>query len=242
MKSVFQQKKTDILRKFNTENLDASPKGSPDEDILDLLNLINSHAELVTTSSCSGRMSVYVESEIAHNIGGKGGGGKWLMVKHEPWDIPAKNSMVLKELFGKYSLKTSDSKNSEKGRLIHFKFEPMILHILAKTVSTARTFLTTALSCSFRESGLILSKKNIVIAVRSSIGFSCPIGYLRKEQDIEFIQLLVNESYLYLLIDMANKRFKENKKRKEKLYKSIASWITEKSKINMEDNNGTLIE
>ncbi|KAG5513375.1 hypothetical protein PMAC_001438 [Pneumocystis sp. 'macacae'] len=241
MKSIFQQKKADILRKFNTRNLDASPKGSPDEAILDLLNLINSHTELVTTSSCSGRISIYVESEIVHNIGGKGIGGKWLMVKHEPWNMRAENSTILRELFGKYPLRTIDSKSSEKGRLIHFKFEPMILHILAETISTARVFLTNALSCNFRESGLILSKKNIVIAVRSSIGFSCPIGYLKKEQDIEFIQLLVSESYLYLLIDMANKRFRENKRRKDMLYEKISSWIMDKSKIDVKNNSESLI-
>ncbi|KAG4304496.1 hypothetical protein PORY_002206 [Pneumocystis oryctolagi] len=241
MSSVFQRKKTNILNKFNTGHTDASPKGFPDEPILDLLNLINLHPELVTTSSCSGRLCVYVESEIADNIGGKGAGGKWLMVKHEMWNESTKDSEILKEILGEYPfVKAVDSKDSEKGRLIHFKFEPMvlvsfftlfmlislkILHILAETVPTARTFLTYALSSSFRESGLILSKKNTVITIRSSIGFDCPIGYLKKEQNIEFIQLLVNESYLYLLVDMANRRFKENKRRKDMLYKNLSNWI-----------------
>ncbi|KAG4302451.1 hypothetical protein PCK1_001287 [Pneumocystis canis] len=236
MKSRFQKKKLNILYKFNNINLDTSKKGTLDEPIIDLLNLINSNSELVTTSSCSGRISIFVESEMTQNIGGKGLGGQWLMVRHEPWDNVIEK-FILKEIFGNYHIKTTHSNELIGGRLIHFKFEPMInpkiLHILAETLSTARNFLTCALSSNFRESGLILSKKNIIIAVRSSIGFSCPIGYLRKEQDTEFIQLLVDETYLCLLIDMANKRFEENKKRRDMLYKNISDWIIDTSKVDM---------
>ncbi|QSL65518.1 hypothetical protein MERGE_002831 [Pneumocystis wakefieldiae] len=186
MKSEFQKKKENILNKLKAEGPDSSPKGFPDEHIVSLLNLINYHPHLVTTSSCSGRIAVYVESEIANNIGGKGLGGKWLMVQHEPWDDHLENLDILAKICGGYPFKTVDFDDSKKGLLIHFKFEPLILHILSETISTARTFLISALSSSFRESGLILSKKNIIIAIRSSIGFSCPIGYLKKEQNVEY--------------------------------------------------------
>ncbi|EMR10397.1 hypothetical protein PNEG_01112 [Pneumocystis murina B123] len=237
MRSEFQKKKANILNKLNAEGLDSSPKGFPDEPIVSLLDLINHHPHLVTTSSCSGRIAIYVESEIANNIGGKGLGGKWLMVQHEPWDDYLENLDILAKICGKYPVKTIDFNDSKKGPLIHFKFEPMILHIMSETISTARAFLISALSSSFRESGLILSKNNIIIAIRSSIGFSCPIGYLKKEQDVEFVQLLVDEKYLYLLIDMANKRFKENERRRDMLYRSISGWIMKESEMSMENKN-----
>jgi len=40
---------------------DASPKGSIDIHIMPLINRLNTHADVVTTSSCSGRISVFLE-------------------------------------------------------------------------------------------------------------------------------------------------------------------------------------
>lgn len=113
----FTQKKRyilDQLAQTDAENTDASPKGTVDEHLLGLINLINLHPDMVTTSSCSGRLSVFLEGEksiINHGsnrgsqqqqqqeeeeedevesrekIGGKGAGGKWLYVTHEPEDV-----------------------------------------------------------------------------------------------------------------------------------------------------------
>ncbi|KTW28578.1 hypothetical protein T552_01839 [Pneumocystis carinii B80] len=240
MRPEFQKKKAAILKKFKTEGLDPSPKGCPDEPIISLLDLINHHPHLVTTSSCSGRIAIYVESDVANSIGGKGLGGRWLMVRHEPWEDGLEDLDILSKICGEYPVRRVDFKESKRGRLIHFKFEPMILHIMSETISTARAFLSSALSSKFRESGLILSKKNNIIAVRSSIGFSCPIGYLKKEENVEFVELLVDEKYLYLLIDMANKRFKENERRRDMLYKNISGWIMKESEIDMENKEEIL--
>ena len=60
MAASFDEAKRGVLAK-----IDISSKGSFDEPILDLLSLINSHRDLVTTSSCSGRIAVFVSKAAA---------------------------------------------------------------------------------------------------------------------------------------------------------------------------------
>jgi tRNA wybutosine-synthesizing protein 3 len=89
---------------------DLSPKGSIDEGIRDLIDEINGLQGYVTTSSCAGRICVFLEGKKVQEdsnvngeegvediekadvntvatttagIGGKGGGGKWLFVSHD---------------------------------------------------------------------------------------------------------------------------------------------------------------
>ncbi|KAK6533258.1 hypothetical protein TWF694_002211 [Orbilia ellipsospora] len=105
----FAAKKRSILDGL-ASGADASPKGNVDIHILPIMEFLNSCDGMVTTSSCSGRLSVYLEgnkydpstSEASHRssdghinsdrsseisnvatIGGKGGGGRWLFVTHD---------------------------------------------------------------------------------------------------------------------------------------------------------------
>ncbi|PGH29531.1 tRNA wybutosine-synthesizing protein 3 [[Emmonsia] crescens] len=69
----FEAKKQKILRDLSVpdeEYTDLSPKGSVDAGIRDLIHNINQIPGLVTTSSCAGRISVFLEG------GGRGGEGK----------------------------------------------------------------------------------------------------------------------------------------------------------------------
>jgi len=111
--AAFLAKKSRILSQLSVpdaEYTDASPKGSVDEGIRHLIDEINGRDGLVTTSSCAGRVSVFVEGskkgdggqrvveggdaeagnrgeeKPASAVGGKGGGGTWLFVSHEKVD------------------------------------------------------------------------------------------------------------------------------------------------------------
>lgn len=117
---AFAHKKQKILAQLAVPDVkytDASPKGSVDAGIRHLIDQINhgdAHAGLVTTSSCAGRVSVYLEGRkaspsaaaagdgygaLAGGVGGRGddvpavvgassaggkGGGEWLFVSHDP--------------------------------------------------------------------------------------------------------------------------------------------------------------
>jgi hypothetical protein len=137
----FTAKKAKILSQLSTpeaDYTDASPKGSVDAGIRDLIDEINARDGLVTTSSCAGRVSVFVEgsktprgpdvetdrSKPASAVGGKGGGGTWLFVSHDPVDGEVlRTDGDVARLFGF----DEDNNGGRVGmRLIHFKFEPMV--------------------------------------------------------------------------------------------------------------------
>jgi tRNA wybutosine-synthesizing protein 3 len=132
---------------------DLSPKGSVDEGIRDLIDEINALTGCVTTSSCAGRISVFLEgrkSTFSGNfdcdrivnggrveaaskgagIGGKGGGGRWLFVSHDPVDVQ-QHAGTWTELFGMQSGQSRGEEllslsTTRDTRLIHYKFEPMV--------------------------------------------------------------------------------------------------------------------
>lgn len=130
---------------------DLSPKGSVDEGIRDLIGEINQIEGYVTTSSCAGRTSIFVEGkkntetdiseeaedekgegelETRAGVGGKGGGGKWLYVSHAPLDW-RNHERKLAELFGMRRRNADLDRDLHCGdpgweRWVHFKFEPMV--------------------------------------------------------------------------------------------------------------------
>lgn len=176
--SAFTLRKQKILSQLalpDEQYTDASPKGSVDARIRALIDQINStYAGLVTTSSCAGRVSVYLEgrkaalstagerfveddggrsmeaaaasgsgsgngsaaSASASFAGGKGG-GEWLFVSHDPIQPSEYRDGVAGEGYEKLllgengGLPTSGNGLDGAARLIHFKFEPMVMVIAA---------------------------------------------------------------------------------------------------------------
>lgn len=166
----------ELLERPDEEYTDASPKGAVDEGVRPLLDVINKLDGFVSTSSCAGRVAVFLEgrkgaappgdersapldsdtpvsalapapaSTIA-SAGGKGGGGKWLFVSHDPLvngvaadsTSPPQHSSYSgtdwAEVFGlekdevaaKVDEETvQDNVEQDEERLVHFKFEPMV--------------------------------------------------------------------------------------------------------------------
>ena len=146
MASRFDTRKQKILEQLDApegEYHDLSPKGSIDAPIRDLISEINGFEGIVTTSSCSGRISVFLEGRKADSDalkpaeegedsragpGGKGGGGTWLFISHDPVDVP--DTASSSDLLSKLSLEKATSDAPKKldvhRRFIHLKFEPMV--------------------------------------------------------------------------------------------------------------------
>lgn len=141
----FTEKKTKILEQLSVPDAqytDLSPKGTVDKGIRHLIDEINSTSGFVTTSSCAGRVSVFQEGRKAPlpaggdadvdegpsaqvaGVGGKGAGGTWLFVSHDP--VEGQDWVT--------DLQLVDEHGSQDGksRLIHFKFEPMVGNPLLK--------------------------------------------------------------------------------------------------------------
>lgn len=111
--AAFGEKKAQILEQLSrpeADYADLSPKGSVDEGIRGLIREVNGVGGFVTTSSCAGRVSVFVEGRRTADLaaaaaaekeeeegdeesgrrqqlatpGGKGGGGTWAFISHDP--------------------------------------------------------------------------------------------------------------------------------------------------------------
>ena len=183
-----------------SEYTDKSPKGSVDSQITNLIAEINGYEGFVTTSSCSGRVSVYVEGSSGGDgtgeaelkptatVGGKGG-GRWIYVNHEPIETHRgkddDDDYHYTKLFGLTPSQPNNSTSiaTTKPRLIRLSFEPFILHVMCASLHHAKPLLAAAVSSGFRESG-VQSLKNLtdgevcpMVAVRSAgLGFESVVG------------------------------------------------------------------
>ncbi|OCK79760.1 hypothetical protein K432DRAFT_435162 [Lepidopterella palustris CBS 459.81] len=237
MPPQFKAKKEKILQQLNVpteEYNDLSPKGSIDAAIRTLVDEINHLDGLVTTSSCAGRISVFLEgrkrySSAPDNLeenqparaGPRGkGGGVWLYCSHSPVEVPKKSSAFhFLSLFGMITPSGLEDINHTEGRrYIHLKFEAMILHVLTASLDHAQKVLSAALGAGFRESGAVslsscgpAETHHPMVAVRSAgLSFDAIIGY--QNPDDSCISM-VDEGYLRTLVGLANERFNINTER-----------------------------
>lgn len=148
MQARFETKKAQIVQRLarpEHEYNDSSPKGSVDESIRELVNEINSTPGYVTTSSCSGRVAVYLEgpkhdkstnetqnrraneANRSSSTSGKGG-GRWLFTSHNPVDITDfdNESSIYSLLDIEPAQSLSFPVHGQKNQLVHLKFEPMV--------------------------------------------------------------------------------------------------------------------
>lgn len=252
----FQRKKQEILRLLSEPDYDdASPKGSVDAEIRDFIDEINHIDSLVTTSSCSGRISVFLEGQkhdsqqtageseertAYASQGGKGGGGRWLYVSHQPVLSLGNDEDDETSLMSLFNLRTRGLKREMHGtnRFVHLKFEPMILHILVATLPEAQKVLAAAQQAGFRESGIgSLQGESgpVMVAVRTTgLAFDNIVGMLNDagSGDQENLCALVDEEYLRLLVEMTNDKFRVNTARTQRFRKLLIEAFDTKFKDN----------
>jgi tRNA(Phe) wybutosine-synthesizing methylase Tyw3 len=183
--SAFDASKASILHNINA-GVDFSFKGSIDAPILELVNFLNGLNNYYTTSSCSGRASVFRSGNSAKHI-------HWLLVRHR---LISKAELVtaLQEL--------TPGEDFTDG-LVTLKCEPFILHINCRDIESARSLHEVVTLCGFRESGIKLGNKKVILAVRTTA--NCMELPLAKGNS-----LLVSDSYLDLIIGECNARLASN--------------------------------
>jgi tRNA wybutosine-synthesizing protein 3 len=281
---AFLSKKRKILLMLHPSSQDdysdKSPKGSVDTKISSLINEINAYPGLVTTSSCAGRVSAFLEgaktsssatsgtSERAEDgddieqqqdrnadvraksspvsvPGGKGLGGRWLFVSHEPLENSPLRSpgMAWSEVFNlsPYQYGSDVQEHIKKSdtilpRLIKFAFEPLILHVLCADLRHAAPLLAAAMNAGFRESGVQSLKgtdagerggggDGVMVGIRTAgLGMESLIGVLegrRDDEGEEICRAIVAEDYLDLLVRVSEERFRANEERRERLRKEL---------------------
>lgn len=140
-----------------------------------------------------------------------------MFVSHDPVVVEGADVRNLLGLHG-------DGTDHEGGRggvarLVHFKFEPMILHVLTASLEHAQVLLRCGLQAGFRESGAVNVTSTTaeavtpIVAIRSmGLSFESLIGL----QEDGITKCTVSDDYLDSLVRIANERFEENRKRIER--------------------------
>lgn len=222
---VFDSAKRTILFKLR-ELIDYSPKGSIDAPIARFVPRLNAVPELVTTSSCSGRIAVYAhdgghgapptavvdndddgdaagEPSAGAPGGSTKGAGAWLLVTHED---PLTEAGLSDALAG----------SAYPDAVL--KVEPFILHVQARDLPAARRLLHVAIAAGFRESGITVGARGkTIVAVRttaSSLEVPLRAGG----------RTIVDAAYARELVAIANERFAEIGARRARF---IAAFVAE---------------
>lgn len=168
--------------------LDKSKKGSIDKEIRPLVDLINKNPNYYTTSSCSGRIVLLSKKSEKKQE------AEWLLISHKSIDLSA----VKKAL--------SNIPENE----VWFRFEPLITHVAARTIEDAQKLIDNARAVGFKRSGIQSTRKKIVIEIASTEIIDAIIADKGK--------LLVDEDYLKILIEKANKKIEKNKNKIKRFY------------------------
>ncbi|XP_017201660.1 tRNA wybutosine-synthesizing protein 3 homolog isoform X2 [Oryctolagus cuniculus] len=94
------------------------------------------------------------------------------------------------------------------------KFEPFVLHVQCRQLRDAQILHAVAINSGFRNSGITVGKRGkTILAVRSTHGLEVPLSHNGK--------LMVTEEYVDFLLNIANQKMEENKKRIERFYSCL---------------------
>lgn len=208
---------------------DKSPKGSVDAPIHHLVDLINHHSSISTLSSCSGRISIFNPNAIVQQAqetppvnlepdhapfteaSGKGR-GTWVFVSHD---------LVDPELIIQAIYSDGDQNHPTLGDVQPFtlRFEPMLLHIAARSLPVGQALLQLALECGFRESGLIVTEKRVTIAIRSHSLALC-VPFL-PPSSFPSSPFCLTPDYVRAITQECNQRLNQNWNHLNRLYHAI---------------------
>uniref|UniRef100_A0A8C8RIE9 tRNA wybutosine-synthesizing protein 3 homolog n=1 Tax=Pelusios castaneus TaxID=367368 RepID=A0A8C8RIE9_9SAUR len=177
---------------------DGSRKGSVDQAIAELVQLLNGHERFCTTSSCAGRLLLAQAS--VPGISGyevQKQNCSWLMVSHQ--------ACTKEDVMTALQKATGDAV---------FKFEPFILHVQCQELQDAQFLHSVAIDSGFRNSGITVGRRGkIMMAVRSTHCLEVPLSHMG--------ELMVTEEYVDFLVQIANRKMEENIKRIDRFFSCL---------------------
>ena len=192
-------------------SLDKSPKGFVDPLILPFMEVINKSKSFSTTSSCSGRIAIFAEKSSEKQ-------GFWLFVSHEPHnDI---NSLFKHKVVVQNNWNIADFEGMQ---MISFKFEPFILHVSSPNAEAGQELLNVVFEAGYRTSGLVNGKKRCMVVIKDTLKIDSPIGYYDSVTDT--VNLIVENTYLELLLALGNEKFHANNAKMAKLLNCLKLFL-----------------
>lgn len=187
----------------SSRKTDLSKKGSVDKDIEEIVRDINLQDCYFTTSSCSGRIILLDENPDVSLVQKQN--CSWLMVTH---DLCRRE-----DVFSGLQKASGDAV---------LKFEPFVLHVQCRTLGDAQLLHGVAINSGFRNSGITVGKKGkIIMAVRSTHCLEVPLSHKAK--------CLVSEEYIDFLVQTANQKMEENKKRIVRFYRCLQTALHQRN-------------
>ncbi len=194
-----EQKKYSLSALSAQEYRDKSKKGSVDVQILPLLDIINAHPDYYSTSSCAGRITLFVEPSSLKKYD-----GRWLLCTHD--------ELSFKELSEALPLISSTHE------MVLFEQEGGILHICCRTLEAAQLLVDVAKFCGLKRSGIMSTRRRVMVELLNTERVETIIAKGGK--------LLVPESYLEELRLLGNTRLKRARKKMEKLREKISAGLS----------------
>ncbi len=173
---------------------DNSDIGKWDSRIKNLCEKINKREEYYTTSSCAGRIVLIKQAEKKQE-------GLFLFRTHS------------KITFNELKKELVKITNTNKKDLIYFRMEQCILHVACKTLSSAQNLLDKAKLAGWKNSGIMAINNRIVLEMRSTEHIELPI--------INQGKILVDDEFLKLLVNEANRKLERTWEKVKKLEKLI---------------------
>jgi len=175
----FDRSKASIIQKLSKE--DKSRKGDVDVDAWPIMNVLNSSKDFYTTSSCSGRISLFRES-----LSKKKFDSGWLFVKH--------GEVIKEDILSSLKKVPLDT--------IWFRQEAPIFHVACRNLDSALLLIELCRDLGFKHSGIIGVSRRVMVEVIFNEKFDCPIS--------ENGSLLVSSIHLDLLVRKANEKLRIN--------------------------------
>jgi tRNA wybutosine-synthesizing protein 3 len=185
-------------KKMALQKPDKSKKGDVDEAIRKLCDVINKTPNYYTTSSCAGRIVLFMQP-----ASGKKQDSEWILASHE-----AVSAEKVIGALNKYLEKCGKER-------VWLKEEGLILHVNCRTLDHATKFLQVVRDFGLKRSGIISIGKKIIIEMLDSEKVEALVT-----KDGE---LIVDERYIALLVDEANKKLLDTHKKIDALEKIIST-------------------
>ncbi|KAL0023672.1 hypothetical protein WJX77_012323 [Trebouxia sp. C0004] len=196
MLDPFEQRQQQVLDALSSQETDKSRAGGVDARITLLVDGMNRHLHLYTTSSCSGRISVFAEPSAATRAAGKKG-GEWVYATHDLAHGPDVLACIKQRMMS--------------GAKLIFRFEPFILAAECRDMPTAQQLVSVAREAGFRESGVTATKARIIAGIRCSLRLEVPVA--------DAGRMLVDKDYLQkYLVDFGNEKMEANWARTTRLH------------------------
>ncbi|NPA86305.1 MAG: hypothetical protein GXO42_02835 [bacterium] len=182
---AWQQKKQRALAGLQ----EALQRGEVDEDILPLLQIINSSENFFTTSSCAGR----------------------IMVMEKPPTESKPETRVLGKWHREVTLEEVKQAVSQHSKdYLWFKLDSFILHIVARTLEDAAALLHAVRGAGLRNSGIrAVTASGVLVAITGTENIEHLLGKDGK--------VCCTEEELGLLVETANRKFRRMRARLKQL-------------------------